>query len=203
MNRVRSRLPGQARVYVYVEGEFSYERWIAALRAGRTFVTDGPMFEFTVDDKMAGGAVQLDEPGVVRVRSRVESQYPLSVVEIVHDGEVIYSEKTETAKKVISVDHQVPVKRSGWIAVRASGPAHPDQPTGGLYGHTSAVYLEVRDRPVDASADALYFVNWIERLRTDIRRRNRIPSRHQVHVESQISQARKVFNALLPNEDSK
>jgi hypothetical protein len=91
----------------------------------------------------------------------------------------------------------VPIARSGWIALRAAGPPHPDQPGGAVFGHTGAVYITVAGEPIDPRTDAEYFITWIDRLRTDVRRRNRIPSRHQVAVESQIAAAREVFNELL------
>ena len=197
MNRVRSRLPGQVRVYVHVKKPFTYERWIQSLREGRTFVTDGPMFTFTVDDKMAGTTIKLDKPRSVAVSGVVESQYPLSRVEIVANGKIVHTVQPDQPSLRIEVTEEVPVDRSGWIAIRATGPAHPDQPTGGLFSHTSPVYLEVKGKPIDAAQDAAYFVTWIDRLRGDIRKRNRIPSRHQVHVESQIAKAREVFNQLL------
>ena len=94
------------------------------------------------------------------------------------------------------IDKMVTIPRSGWIAIRAAGPPHPQQPDGTVFGHTSAVYIDVADRPVDARRDAEYFVKWIDRLRTDIRRRNRIPGRYQVAVESQIAEARAVYLQL-------
>ena len=94
------------------------------------------------------------------------------------------------------IDKMVTIPRSGWIAIRAAGPPHPQQPDGTVFEHTSAVYIDVADRPVDARRDAEYFVKWIDRLRTDIRRRNRIPGRYQVAVESQIAEARAVYLQL-------
>jgi hypothetical protein len=197
LNRVRSRLPGQARVFVHVEGEFTYQRWIDALKAGRTFVTNGPMFEFTVDEQMAGSSIELDQPRALRVQGRVTSQYPLKLVEIVSIGEVVSAVELEEPSLDVALDKEVAMTRSGWIAIRASGPPHPDQPGGSVFGHTSPVYVQVQDRPIQARSDAEYFVAWIDRLRVDVRRRNRIPGRHQVHVESQIAEARAVFNELL------
>ena len=46
LNRIPSRLPGADRVYVHIDGAFTYEKWIEGLKAGRTFVTNGPMLEF-------------------------------------------------------------------------------------------------------------------------------------------------------------
>ena len=34
--------PGYGRVYVYLDGDFSYAKWIDGLRRGRSFVTTGP-----------------------------------------------------------------------------------------------------------------------------------------------------------------
>ena len=56
LNKVNSRLPGSDRVYVHCgTGKFSYQNWIDNLRAGKSFVTNGPMLRFT-----AGG----QEPGL-------------------------------------------------------------------------------------------------------------------------------------------
>ena len=182
-----------------IDGEFTYQRWIDNLKAGRTFVTNGPMFEFTVNGKMAGSTVKLKGAGEVKVEGRVVSQYPINRVEVIYNSEVIAAAKIDDAALNVQIDESVSIPRSGWIALRAAGPPHPDQPSGTVFGHTSAVYVEVKNKPISAQEDAEYFIKWIDRLRTDVRRRNRIPSRHQVHVESQISAAREVYNKLLTN----
>ena len=200
LNRIRSRLPGQDRVYVQVEGDFSYQRWIDQLRAGRTFVTNGPMFEFTVDGMPPGSSIELEHPGEVRVRGRVVAQYPLERVEVVANGDVVAAHDVAADRREATVDTMIQVPHSGWVALRAAGPPHPDQPSGSVFGHTSAVYLTVRDKPQRAREDADYFVTWTDRLWQDVRKRNRIVSRHQVHVESQIAEAREVFNKLRATE---
>ena len=57
LNRIRSFLPGDERVYVKVEGPLTYEKWIAGLRAGRSFVSNGPILELSVDGKEIGDTV--------------------------------------------------------------------------------------------------------------------------------------------------
>ena len=47
LNRLRGRLPGGDRAYVRLDGAFSYDAWVKGLKAGRSFVTNGPMLEFT------------------------------------------------------------------------------------------------------------------------------------------------------------
>src|SRR5262249_13110442 len=57
LNRIGSNLPGGDRVYVRLDGPLSYRSWIAGLKAGRSFVTSGPMLSFTVDGKEPGAVL--------------------------------------------------------------------------------------------------------------------------------------------------
>ena len=51
-----------------------------------------------------------------------------------------------------------------WIAARALGPKHPFVMDGYVFAHTSPVYVQVCDHPVGVPADAMFFVDWIDRL---------------------------------------
>jgi hypothetical protein len=196
LNRIPSRLPGADRVYVKVEGAFTYDRWIAGLKAGRTFVTNGPVLEFTADGHDPGASLRVGAGAGVRVRGRVTSQFPLDRIEIVRDGKVIAAARAAGERLAAEVEQVVPFEQSGWVAVRASGPPHRDQPGGSPFGHTGAVYVEVAGRPAAASEDAAYFLAWIDRLAADVRRRGRIPTRSRAHVESQLAEARAVYQKL-------
>ena len=196
LNQIKSRLPGQERVYVKIDGEFNYQRWIDGLKAGRTFVTNAPMFEFGVNDLRAGDTIRLAQPDKIRVVGRVTSQYPLDRVEIIYNGDVNYAADIPSKATDVRLDRKISIPGSGWIALRASGPDHPDQPRGTVFGHTSPIYVEVDHKPLDARAEAEFFLGWIDRLWQDVRKRNRLPGRHHLHVESQIAQARAVYLRL-------
>ena len=45
------------RVFVRVEGPFSYDAWLEGLRKGRTFITNGPLLEFSVNGRGPGAEV--------------------------------------------------------------------------------------------------------------------------------------------------
>ncbi|HAD58939.1 MAG TPA: hypothetical protein DCG12_06825 [Planctomycetaceae bacterium] len=90
----------------------------------------------------------------------------------------------------------LPGSQSGWIAVRAQGVPHPDQPTGNQVCHASPVYVEVRDRPLNSRTEAQYFLKWVDRLEEDLRRRDRVPMRHREHLDEQLEQAREMFRQL-------
>jgi hypothetical protein len=202
LNRIPSKLPGSDRAYVKVDGPFSYARWIASLKAGRTFVTNGPMFaHFSVADQPLGSTVRARPGEKLRVRSRVVSQYPLERLEVLVNGGVAAIARPESDKLAISLAQSVAIERSGWIALRASGAPHADQPNGVVFAHTSPIYVEVPDRPALAREDAEYFLAWIDRLAADIQRRERIPARQRAHVESQLSAARNAYKAIAERRE--
>src|SRR5262249_57532163 len=45
---------GYNRVYVHVEGDFTYEKWWQGLKAGRCFVTNGPLLLATANGQRPG-----------------------------------------------------------------------------------------------------------------------------------------------------
>jgi hypothetical protein len=195
LNRIPSRLPGWSRAYVKVGGEFSYERWIEGLKAGRTFVTTGPMMEFAADGHDPGDTLRIEPGASVRVWCRASSQSPLDRIEVIRDGQVVATAEAVGDRLSAEIEQAVPFERSGWVAVRASGPSQGGRPA--PYCHTSAVYVEVPGRPADTREQATYFLAWIDRLAADIHRRDRVPTRSKAHVESQLAAARAVYQKML------
>ena len=96
----------------------------------------------------------------------------------------------------ISFNQDLPIDHSGWIAVRAKGQRGPAQQAPESFAHTSALYVEVAGRPLRSQDDAEYFIRWIQRLRDDVRQRNRIPAAQQAHVEQQMTQALEFYQRL-------
>jgi hypothetical protein len=197
LNRIRSRLPGGDRVYVKVEGDFTHQGWIDGLRAGRSFVSSGPMLELQVEERGLGDTVRLAAPREVRVVARVTSQFPLNRVEVVHNGRVVATGTLSADKTSCEMDAQVPIARSGWISLRAAGPAHRDHSGGPLEAHTSPIYVQVGDRPTASQVDAEYFLAWIDRLSLALRLRDRLPSPQiKQQVETQLEAARAVYRNI-------
>jgi hypothetical protein len=198
LNRIPSRLPGSDRAYVRIEGEFSYKRWIEGLKAGRTFVTNGPMLELTVNGQPLGTTVRAEPGSSLDIKGRASAAYPLDHIELIQSGSVAAVARAEARGKslTIALDASLPVERSGWVALRAFGPPHPDAPRGPAFAHTSANFIEVPGKPADARADAAYFLAWLDRLAADIHHRDRIPSRSRPHIEAQLAEARKFYEKL-------
>src|SRR4029077_17538805 len=69
---------GQGRVYATADGPLSYSGWVEALRAGRSYVSDGRshLMDFSVNDVEVGtktSEVRLTENGTVHARVKVSA----------------------------------------------------------------------------------------------------------------------------------
>jgi hypothetical protein len=142
---------GWVRTYARMDPNkpLDYEDWEAAVRAGRTFATSGPLIDLTVDGKPVGETIDMPASGgTVEARAFIESVWPVGRIEIVQNGRVVASETartfvTEGGVHKLAVTARIPVQRSGWLAARCVGP--DKQPSGPMKAHTSPVYLRVGD----------------------------------------------------------
>jgi hypothetical protein len=157
---------GMNRVYVRTGMPLDERRLLDSLRAGRSFATNGPLLELTVDGRGLGDEVRLSPAGgSLAVRVRLRSNVAVDHLELVINGE---TQEIPLAGERRSADTTVtvPVERSGWILLRARSD-RALYPVLDLYPYatTSPVYLTVGTRPARSKADAEYFIAWIDRLR--------------------------------------
>ena len=89
-DKMSAEMPvGAIRTYARLEGEaasapFSFDAWAAAVRAGRTFTTTGPLVDLTVEGHAPGDEIQLPAGGgTLHVEARAESVVPFQRLEIV------------------------------------------------------------------------------------------------------------------------
>lgn len=149
---------GAMRTYARLkEGEaITYKNWIEAARAGRTFVTNGPLLTVTVEDREPGAVIDLAAPGdTLHVYAMAESLTPFEKLELVLNGEVIQSCDAggEPCRAVLESDIAVP--EGGWIAARCWGGNAAHGAFIGDYAHTSPVYIHVNGRPPPAKPEAV------------------------------------------------
>jgi hypothetical protein len=201
LNRIRSALPGGDRVYVKIDGPLTYAAWIEGLRAGRSFVSNGPMLEFFVNGKLAGETISLGQPGDVHVTGKALSQFPMDRVDLIQNGRVAVSLTIANDKLTATVDQRLKFARSGWLALRVQGKGHRDHPQATLEAHTSPVYVQVEGTKPASREDAEYFLKWIDRLSLALRLRDRVPNNDlRQHIQTQLDAARAVYLNLVTTE---
>jgi hypothetical protein len=133
---------GNARFYAHVDGELTYDSWMDAVRAGRTFASSGPVLLLEVNGRMPGSSVDLTAGADIRITATAyghEQQVPLSTLEVIRHGDVITSvasgdEGQSPQRMVIELD--LIAGEGMWIAARAA--AGPMQ-----VAHTTPVYVMV------------------------------------------------------------
>jgi hypothetical protein len=199
LNRVNSQLPGTERVYVQTGGPLTYAKWIDGLRAGRSFATNMPIVALTVDGKSLGDTVALAAPAEARVKASAHCQHPLDKVDVLYNGKVVAMAGLAEGGRRGTLDQGIKIDRSGWIALRATGPGvRDDVKNAQIYAHTSPVYVIVAGKPAGSVEDAQYFLKWLDRLWDDVQARDRIPGdRAKAAVEEEIRRARQVYQAIV------
>jgi hypothetical protein len=117
-------LLGSPRTYARLQPgqELTYKNWIEAVRAGRTFVTNGPLLSFTVNDQDPGAVLDLPcSPTSVRVRAQARSLIPFTRLEVVYNGAVVAHAEASGAPCHASVETDVPITAPGWMTARCRG----------------------------------------------------------------------------------
>jgi TolB protein len=161
---------GMNRVYVKSGAPLEHRRWLAALKAGRSFATNGPLIEMTVDRTEPGGEVRLpDGGGDVTVSVRLRSNVPVDHLELVRNGRVVHEVPLAADRRSATATVRTGVDRSGWLLLRARGDkaAYPTLDVF-PYATTSPVYLTVGGRRTRSTEDASYFIRWIDRIRASV-----------------------------------
>jgi hypothetical protein len=162
---------GFGRVYVELPDGFSYEKWMAGLNAGRSFVTTGPMLFATVGEQPPGATIKADGPTSVRVQGTVDSAQPLSRIEIVKNGQVVdviapAIDRFNDRMWRSAFDKQVPIDGTSWIAVRVFA-GEPTSP-GMRFAHSAPVFIDVDDQPPHPKPHETAFL--IRRMEVEIER---------------------------------
>jgi hypothetical protein len=194
LNRIGSNLPGGDRVYVHSGAPLSYERWIEGLKAGRSFVTNGPMLTFTVDGHEPGDVLKIGERPKVRVKATARSRFPLTKAELIHNGKVIAAAPLDADGLTATLDQEFTLDRGGWLAFRADGPGTPDTALPSLNAHTNPVYIEVGSVIHRSAEDARAFLAWIDKFELLLRLRDRFPTaKLREQALAQLAEARAVY----------
>jgi TolB protein len=157
---------GLNRVYSEVKpGPLKIKPWLASIKAGRTFATNGPLLRFSLGGQPIGGEVRLEKKQEVRFSAEMNSIVPVDHLQIVCNGTVARELVMDSDRKHAHADGSIPQDASGWCVLRAFSDK-AEYPILDLYPYatTSPVYVGVAGAPLRSAADAAYFVAWVDRL---------------------------------------
>jgi hypothetical protein len=140
-------LPGVVRGYAKPDGPFTVDSWFDAFRRGRTYVTNGPFLEFTVNGQSMGDELRLQRGARLEIEAEASLNPDvdtLNRLELVVHGEVIQTVPANGRDRIrLKTSH--PADKSLWIAVRAYGDRK--DPANIVVAHSAPTYVIVENQP--------------------------------------------------------
>ncbi len=118
-------VPGRVRVYTRLAGESSLDRIAQAMKAGRNFVTSGPLLTFEIGNHQIGDVVRLDLPDQRKARIKAWASGAagecLTKVELLNNGEVVKSWPIDDRSTEFSTEFEITISPNTWFIVRGFG----------------------------------------------------------------------------------
>ena len=139
-------------MYVHTGAGFDLAAWLRGLKAGRSFVTTGPMLFATVNRCLPGEPFEFAATPGDGVALEVESvsEKPVGRIEVLVNGRIVETiipelMRTEAGAWRATVRRTVPIRGTSWLAVRSVEP----QPDGRQrFAHTAPWYFAVGGQPM-------------------------------------------------------
>jgi len=146
---------GYNRVYVYTgEKRLNYENWWQNLRAGRCFVTNGPLIRTQANGQIPGHIFK--QPGGqdlnLTINLQIQTNDPIDRIEIIKNGIV-----EKTVANVQDPVATLTFNKSGWFLIRAIA----DVPNTFRFASTAPYYVEIGDnKQLISRNSAQFFLDW-------------------------------------------
>jgi TolB protein len=192
---------GLNRVYVKVPtGPLDVEPWLANLKRGRTFATNGPLLRFSIEGHDVGDEIKLPAgTHEMRFKASMRSIVPVDHLDVICNGQVIRELKLTGNRDKADEEGTVSISSTGWCLLRASSD-RAEYPVLDLYPYatTSPIYISVSGSRLQPNEDAAYFIAWIDQLRAAAQANHDWNTEFEkLAVLDQMTRARKVYEELL------
>lgn len=186
---------------------FRYRRWLDGLRAGRSFITNGPALFLTVEGRAPGQSLAgTGRRATLDVSVRWQAAQPVHRVELVRNGRVVERAVWEEGRREGTLRWRIsPAAGAGeWVAARCFGRGRTSYGHF-LWAHTSPLYLGdpapagAVGRPTtpEARESAGFFVGEIGRALEWIGSRGRYrEAAHRERMVALFQEAREFYRAI-------
>lgn len=150
--------PGYNRMYVHVEGDFSWEKWWEGFRAGRIVLTNGPLLRPKVRGKLPGHVFRAPAGQILdfEIALTLSTRETISYLEIIKDGRVEHEVRFD---QYAAKGRLPPVRfeRSGWFAVRVVA----DRADTYRFALSAPFFVEIGGQPRISRRSAQFFLEWL------------------------------------------
>lgn len=158
---------GFGRVYVHLDDPFDYDAWMRGLKAGRSFVTTGPMLMVEFNGELPGHRFNARRKvqNSIEISGSVESAERIGRIEVIVNGEITKTIAPSNSERSDGGFHSpvnttVETEGSSWVAIRCFERLSNGRER---FAHTGPVHVDVLDRPIrPRKAEAEYLVKRVE-----------------------------------------
>lgn len=148
---------GFSRVYAKTDGPLDLKKWLEALKAGKSFVTTGPILRAEMDGKTSGETFKGPFEKPLHLRAIVHSAASVDRIEVLFNGVLIHQERPTGCPRDEGGNDTVFAKmlspdQSGWYVVRV----FEKHPGGQIrFAHTAPWFVEIPGKPLRPRKDEL------------------------------------------------
>jgi hypothetical protein len=150
-----------SRAYVTTDRPITPKEWLDRLAEGKSFITNGPLLEWTVDQKPVGSVIDLAGPATLTARGKAVGRADFKRIEIVRNGRVVETAASEKKDGhfVAAIEFPLTIDSPCWLALRTPPPPVKDDPQlqepvarnefgESLFAHTSPIYVDMSSKGV-------------------------------------------------------
>lgn len=162
---------GFSRVYVQLDGPFTFDAWMRGLAEGRSFVTTGPMILGKVDGQSPGTNFKADAAAKDhKLECTILSEQSLESIELIVNGAVatrFKPQNTVTKDGAFGnrVETQLKPESSSWVAWRCFEKRPGDR---FRFAHTAPWHFDITGRPLRPRRDEAEWL--VTRVKEEIAR---------------------------------
>jgi hypothetical protein len=150
---------GYDRVYVHLDGRLSYAKWWEGLRAGRSFVSNGPLLRSSVNGELPGHVFKADAGKELKleITAKLDTQDRIWAIEVIRNGHVERTVSFDDWKRAGGLG-VLKARESGWFLVRTIA----DNARTFRFASTAPYYVEIGPTTRRISkASAQFFLDWV------------------------------------------
>jgi hypothetical protein len=134
---------GEVRTFVYTGKDFSADNWFGGLKAGHSFVSNGPALFLQVDGKLPGSEIAKSNGSKAVIKAKAISNPGIGIIKriAIYNNDGLVVEKLNMGKSdSVEINLNYILKKSQWIAAVV----YSDN---GAVAHTTPVYVTVDGHP--------------------------------------------------------
>lgn len=184
---------GEVRTFVYTGDGFSADNWFAGLKAGNSFVSNGPVLFFTAENLLPGTEIKVQKEKEILLKVKAHSPNEIGKIErvILYSSEgKIFEKINESNSDSVTVQFNYRINESQWIAAVVYC-------ENGAVAHTTPIYVIADNQPIFNKKKAPEIINTQLNLIDKTKAEEKVKSLPDSGIILRLDKARMFYEFLL------